>query len=76
MLNKLEFGLIEINYRPDFFNKFYDYVDKLANEDFNEAFRDYGDLYLIFGFKYFEDALLENFFTFEKNRRPPNEEDS
>ncbi len=30
-------------------------------------------MYLIFGFKYFEDALLENFFAFEKHREPLGE---
>lgn len=63
-LIKLELGYTEINFQPDFFQNFYRHVDKLANEDFNEALKEFHDMYLIFGFSYFEDALLENLFAF------------
>jgi hypothetical protein len=68
MLIKLEFGFTEINYLPDFFVQFENHITRLRNEDFNEGLKEYNDLFLIFGFKYFEEALLENIFAFEKSR--------
>jgi hypothetical protein len=68
MLIKLEFGFTEINYLPDFFVEFEHHVQRLRNEDFNEGLKEYNDLYLIFGFAYFEEALLENVYAFEKSR--------
>lgn len=64
MLIKLEFGFTEINYLHDFFVEFDNHVQRLRNEDFNEGLKEYNDLYLIFGFTYFEEALLENVFAF------------
>jgi hypothetical protein len=68
MLIKLEFGFTEINYLPNFFGEFRGHVNKLNNEDFNDALEELHDFYLIFGFKYFEEALLDNIFSFEKNK--------
>lgn len=53
MLIKLEFGFTEINYLPNFFGQFDAHINRLHNEDFNEGLKEYNDLFLIFGFKYF-----------------------
>jgi hypothetical protein len=43
-------------------------VIRLRNEDFNEGLKEFNDFLLIFGFKYFEEALLDNINSFEKSR--------
>lgn len=43
-------------------------MKRLKNDDFSDGLKEYQDLYFIFEFKYFEDALLENVFSFEKQR--------
>ena len=33
-------------------------MNKLKNDDFSDGLKEFRELYYIFGFKYFEDALL------------------
>ena len=66
MLTKLEFGFVSINFEPDFFSHFWQHVRKLASEEFDEGLYEISLLLRVFGIGFFEEALLNRTYTFDK----------
>ena len=62
----LEFGYLELNFANDFFTNFWKRAMELANEDLEEGLKGIHDLLHILGQEYFEEALLDRIYSFEK----------
>jgi hypothetical protein len=62
----LEFGYLELNFANDFFTNFWQHAMELANDDLEEGLKGVHDLLHILGQDYFEDALLDRIYSFEK----------